>query len=228
MPQLSLKQILAYLDDALEARTLREVSEAIAQSKELQELVARIQRVTRRRSLLSEGEREEEALPATLLAQYLEGTLSPEEAGELERRCLQDDAVLAEVATCHQLLYGGAQLDRSRTPPSAYRRMYGLLEGAESKVRTDSSTLCSQRFPRSAGPATGRAGVVVGLTHDGSRALVEAGGTIGRDYATTAGIDRFAVLCRQSQHNSNRFQHARQQKQRVRKLLVRKPWNKVR
>jgi anti-sigma factor RsiW len=133
MPQLSLKQILAYLDDALEARTLREVSEAIAQSKELQELVARIQRVTRRRSLLSEGEREEEALPATLLAQYLEGTLSPEEAGELERRCLQDDAVLAEVATCHQLLYGGAQLDRSRTPPSAYRRMYGLLEGAESK-----------------------------------------------------------------------------------------------
>jgi len=99
MPQLSLKQILAYLDDALEARTLREVSEAIAQSKELQELVARIQRVTRRRSLLSEGEREEEALPATLLAQYLEGTLSPEAAGELERRCLQDDAVLAEVAT---------------------------------------------------------------------------------------------------------------------------------
>lgn len=136
MPQLSLKTILAYLDDALEARVLREVGEEIARSPELQELVSRIHRVTRRRSALGEGEPAEEPVPATVLAQYLEGNLPPEQAAELERQCLESDALLAEVAACHQLLHGGLRLDPSRIPPSAYQRMYGLLEGEGSARQT--------------------------------------------------------------------------------------------
>lgn len=127
MPSLPLKTVLAYLDDALEPQLLREVGTQIRQDAELQALVERIQRVMRSRNVIRQTENTDDVPDAELIAQYVEGSLDAETAEELERRCLESDAWLAEVAACHQLLHTTAAARGITIPPSSYRRMYSLL-----------------------------------------------------------------------------------------------------
>ncbi len=124
--RLTLRTILAYLDDVLEPAQAREIGEKIAESKEATELVARIRDVVRRRRI----EVPELAGPGSgpdpnIVSDYLENLLPPAQVVELERLCQASDVHLAEVAACHKILsmVVGHPIDVS---DEMRERMYGL------------------------------------------------------------------------------------------------------
>lgn len=103
--RLTLRTVLAYLDDVLEPSAAREIGEKIAESKEAEALVLRIRDVIRRRRVGAP----ELAGPGSgpdpnLVADYLENSLPPAQVVELERLCQKSDVHLAEVAACHKIL----------------------------------------------------------------------------------------------------------------------------
>ena len=131
--RLTLRTLLAYLDDTLEAGEIKQIGQKVAESDTAQELIARIKQVTRRRRLTTPpdggpGER----FDANLVAEYLDNELSSEQVAELEKVCLESDVHLSEIAACHQILtlvLGEPAL----VPPTAKRRMYALVHGRKPK-----------------------------------------------------------------------------------------------
>lgn len=103
--RLTLRTVLAYVDDQLEPIQAREIGARIAESKEASELVARIREVIRRRrtgapELAGPGSGPD----PNLVADYLENVLPPAQVYELERLCQSSDVHLAEIAGCHKIL----------------------------------------------------------------------------------------------------------------------------
>jgi hypothetical protein len=134
--RLTLRTLLAYLDDTLEPGEIKTIGQKVAESDAAQELIARIKQVTRRRRLTTPtdggaGDR----FDANHVAAYLDNDLSGEEIAEIEKICLESDVHLAEIAATHQILtlvLGEPAL----VPPTAKRRMYALLHGRPSKSAT--------------------------------------------------------------------------------------------
>src|SRR6516225_5745619 len=103
--RLTLRTLLAYLDDTLEPAEIKEIGQKVAESQTAQELIARIKQVSRRRRLsapppASTGG----SLDPNTVAEYLDNTLPSEQLAEVEKLCLESDVSLAEIATCHQIL----------------------------------------------------------------------------------------------------------------------------
>ena len=103
--RLTLRTLLAYLDDTLEPSQARLIGQKVAESDAAQELIARIKQVTRRRRLTSPlATGPGSKLDPNLIAEYLDNVLSPEQLAEVEETCLGSDTHLAEVAASHQIL----------------------------------------------------------------------------------------------------------------------------
>ncbi|MCA8995818.1 MAG: hypothetical protein KDA80_02505 [Planctomycetaceae bacterium] len=124
--RLTLRTILAYLDDQLEPIQAREIGERISQSKEASALVTRIKEVIRRRRVGAP----ELAGPGSgpdpnLVSDYLENVLAPSQVLELERLCQASDIHLAEVAACHKILTMvlGQKIE---VPEATRQRMHAL------------------------------------------------------------------------------------------------------
>ncbi len=131
--RLTLRTLLAYLDDTLEPAEIKQIGQKVAESDQARELIARIRQITRRRRLTTppmSGPGAGNFDPNTV-AEYLDNELSSEQLAEVEKLCLESDVHLAEIATCHQILtlvLGEPAL----VPPTARERMYGLVQGKES------------------------------------------------------------------------------------------------
>src|SRR5207253_2586508 len=102
--RLTLRTLLAYLDDTLEPAQAKLIGQKVAESDTAQELIERIKQVTRTRRLT--------APPATgaggkidpnTIAEYLDNAVTAEQSAEVEQICLASDVHLAEVAACHQI-----------------------------------------------------------------------------------------------------------------------------
>lgn len=132
MLRLTLRTLLAYLDDSLDPASSRLIGQKVAENATAQELVDRIKKVTRKRGLStppSGGERSPSD-PNNVSA-YLSDTLAGEQVAQFEMACLESDVHLAEVAACHQILTLVLS-EPMRVPPPARRRMYALVKGRES------------------------------------------------------------------------------------------------
>ncbi len=129
MPRLTLRTLLAYIDDTLDAAEARELGKQVAESEEARLLVERIKKVTRRRGLATPvaSDPEDETADPNTVAAYLDNTLDPERVKELEEICLKSDVHLAEVAACHQILTL-LLTEPVRVPPRAHRRMYEIVK----------------------------------------------------------------------------------------------------
>src|SRR5688572_5519190 len=104
-PRLTLRTLLAYIDDTLEPDEARALGQKVAESDEAKVVVERIKKVTRRRGLAAPaftGDEDDVSDPNTV-AQYLSDTLSGDQLREIEETCLDSDVHLAEVAACHQI-----------------------------------------------------------------------------------------------------------------------------
>lgn len=103
--RLTLRTLLAYLDDALEPHETREIGKKIQESPVAAGLVSRVREVIRRRRLgAPDVDGPSQGVDPNVVAQYLDNSLAPEEVGQFESICLESDLVLAEVAACHQVL----------------------------------------------------------------------------------------------------------------------------
>ncbi|HXG12120.1 MAG TPA: hypothetical protein VNK04_20365 [Gemmataceae bacterium] len=151
--RLTLRTLLAYLDDTLDPAEIKEIGQKVAESDTAQELIARIKQVTRRRRLTTPPATGPGArFDANTVAEYLDSVLPAEQVAEVEKVCLESDVHLAEIAACHQILtlvLGEPAL----VPPTARQRMYALVQGREAVARRP-----RRRAPAAASTAAGADG----------------------------------------------------------------------
>jgi hypothetical protein len=103
--RLTLRTLLAYLDDVLDPAQTREIGQKIRETPRAAALMSRIREVIRRRRLgAPDLDGSGQGLDPNLVAEYLDNVLTPEQVVEVERICLDSDVQLAEVAACHQIL----------------------------------------------------------------------------------------------------------------------------
>jgi len=144
--RLTLRTLLAYLDDVLEPAQTKEIGQKIKESSVATDLVERIRDVMRRRRLTSPEL--DDATPqgnANTVAEYLDNILTPDQVTQLERVCLESDVNLAEVAAAHQIL-SLVLGEPVSVPTSTKERMYSLVG---TKELSDSKTAVSTYQPPS-------------------------------------------------------------------------------
>lgn len=133
--RLTLRTLLAYLDDLLDAGDGEQISAKIKESDFASNLVVRIRDSMRRLrlgvpSLKGRGM----GVDPNTVAEYLDNTMPAERVPEFERVCLESDMHLAEVASCHQvvsLVLAGHPVE---IEPASRQRMYGLLSTARAEA----------------------------------------------------------------------------------------------
>lgn len=132
MLRLTLRTLLAYLDDTLDPASSRLIGQKVTENPTAQELVDRIKKVVRKRGLSTppSGQDRGPSNPNTV-AEYLSDALTGEQIAQFEMACLESDVHLAEVAAVHQILTLVLS-EPTRVSPVARLRMYGLVKGKES------------------------------------------------------------------------------------------------
>jgi len=103
--RLTLRTLLAWLDNVLPAGEQAELAEKVAASAAAPVLIERIRRVVEQPTLSAPPTAGRGlAADANSVAEYLDNTLPSEQLEAFERLCIESDLHLAEVAACHGLL----------------------------------------------------------------------------------------------------------------------------
>jgi hypothetical protein len=143
--RLTLRTMLAYLDNVLEPNESEELGRKIHGTEFASDLAKRIGVVTKKvRMNAPKLDGKGMGNDANTVADYLDSSLPQDRVGDFERICLESDAHLAEVASCHQILtlVLGKPAD---VPESLRQRVYALgavkaEPGSEAAPRTAASS----------------------------------------------------------------------------------------
>ena len=141
--RLTLRTLLAYLDDQLARKDAEEIGTKIEKSDFAQRLQRRIRMLLNRRNISAPKVLMHGIGDPNLVAEYLDSTLPPDQVADFEKICLESDIHLAEVAACHQILIS---LGRSESIASELRqRIYRLnkfpIDEAHIDADSDSDTV---------------------------------------------------------------------------------------
>lgn len=103
--RLTLRTLLAYLDDILEPEDAEKLRQKIEENPNASDLTHRIRACMAKSRLSSPAVHGRGlAADANTVSEYLDNTLAVERMPEFERTCLESDVHLSEVASCHQIL----------------------------------------------------------------------------------------------------------------------------
>ncbi|QDT18123.1 hypothetical protein [Alienimonas californiensis] len=138
--RLTLRTLLAYLDDQLSPSEMQEIGAKLKDAPAARELAERAKETIRRRRLGVPGDPgaggdagaptpDVAALDPNEVAAYLDNALPPERVAAVEQVCLNDDAHLAEVAAGHQILTQVLS-EPVAVPPTLASRLAGLAPAA--------------------------------------------------------------------------------------------------
>ena len=121
--RLTLRTLLAYLDDRLDPSDARELGQKISSSSFARELAKRIKEVVRKRRLASD-QKDHKTIDGNLIAEYLDDQLTPELVALIEKEILASDYSLSEVAATHQIL--GLLADPLEVNENLKKRLYQM------------------------------------------------------------------------------------------------------
>lgn len=159
--RLTLRTLLAYLDDNLEPADAATLGEKIAENPNANELTHRIRDCMTRSRLPSPAvDGKGLAADANSVSEYLDNTLPVERMPDFERTCLESDTHLAEVAACHQILtmvVGEPALVDEQLRQRAYDLQQDKLQPDELQKRSSHSSGASGGVHRRIDAGTGTA-----------------------------------------------------------------------
>jgi hypothetical protein len=134
--RLTLRTLLAYMDEILEPADQEELAKKIESSDFAHDLILRTKDTMRRLrlsapQLVGSGI----GLDPNSVAEYLDNVLPPDRVADLERICLESDVHLAEVASCHHVLTMvlGEPAD---VDPATRERLHAILAESQRRKQT--------------------------------------------------------------------------------------------
>ncbi len=152
--RLTLRTLLAYLDNTLDSQDAEALKLKLKESSFATQLVQRIRNSLNNQMLAAPApDAVGPVEDANAISEYLDSTLSHEQVAEIERACLESDPHLAEAAACHQILTMVLGTP-ANVSPELRERIYKLPDRSIEEIATGAnySSLAVPEDPSPIGP----------------------------------------------------------------------------
>ena len=137
--RLTLRTLLAYRDGVLDSKDAAILEAKIRDSSTAQQISKRIaEEMHNRRLAPIPVDAREFGFEANMVAEFLDDTISMETLPEMERKCLENNTLLSEIGSCHQILSKALSIP-TPIPVSLRERIHDLPNNPTAMRLSDSA-----------------------------------------------------------------------------------------